>query len=183
MPLVYAYSPCMYEEVKKISFLLYLSAVSPSASVHVSAEIVPLLLFCVSLRRDTYGKQVVGEQQHERVVVCEPLVSDHSTAGSVRSCARRGRTVPGLSQGQCSLTLAPTCIQMARCPGWGWPAHLVLGEHKPFPPPGMPCGQYTCPGVSRSGIQFTGFLCLYFAGIRVEHTGRCSECFLHFPAS
>lgn len=55
----------MYEEVKKISFLLYIShrrtAVTPSPSAHGNAEIVPLLLFHGNLRRDTSGKQVMGQ--------------------------------------------------------------------------------------------------------------------------
>lgn len=42
------------------------------------------------------GQAATGES------VCEPLVSDHSTAGCVKRCASRGRTVPGLSQGQSS---------------------------------------------------------------------------------
>lgn len=53
------------EELKKISLLLYLShrssALIPSPSARINAEIVPSLLFPGNLRRDTYGKQDTGQ--------------------------------------------------------------------------------------------------------------------------
>lgn len=124
-------------------------------------------------------------QQHEWVVVCESLVRDRSTAGSIRSRARRGRTVPGLSQGQCT-ALSPWHLPASEWhgaqAGHDLPA-LRSVSASPFLHWGCPAVSTSAHGFSRLGIQFTVLFVSLFFRDRVGHRGRCSECFLNFAAS
>lgn len=100
------------------------TAVTPSASACVSAEVVALLLFLGNLRRETYGKQVVGQAATwESGCLWAPVSRWLLTRLCKEVCQKRQDSARAFSGTvHCSLTLALTCLQMAECPGWGWPA-------------------------------------------------------------
>ena len=108
--------------------------------------------------------------RNTKEVAREPSVGGHSTAGSARSHAGRGRTVPALSLGRDAAPHPGTCLCLngavprtgmapeltARCPGRGWPAP----ECELLPLPGMCCSQYICLRVVQVGSSVHGSSCV-----------------------
>lgn len=131
----------------KISLLLYLShrstALIPSPSACMNAEIVPSLLFPGNLRRDTYGKQDTGQaamwesgspwalgQWPQHCRLCEEPCQERqdSRCGCCGCCSHPGTY----------LHLNGTVPRLRMTRSW------ARNQCKPLPPLGMRCSQYTC---------------------------------------